>query len=319
MENKLNFTEMKNPFAPDTNEYELDNLQGNSLTFEEGFNSPVRPSMNLFEIYEDKVKNDNALGKSILARNQYSKFYQNVDFEMNPFWSQAVDWLDLFNFFDLETPANKARTYDNELTFDIEFFLEEPWFSDDMKVLSTLSVNKTRKIAKKYNFSKFHLNKMKNSNDDSQSMLSSQKVEDYEKLSHLIQCLKKTKGVDKTQIDETLIARNIKYGQEKVAQQLRIPYRRYKSILNKWGIITTAGRKVKNLNLELQLVKWAMEHKSTGQMLTRKMIKDMAIEMSQEEGNSTTTNLSKGWLDKFVKRHEEIKIYLTSQKGRKGL
>jgi hypothetical protein len=249
---------------------------------------------------------------------------------MNPFCSQEVDWIDLFNFFDLEILASKARTYDNELTFNYDISLDKVWFSDDLKVLSTISVKKPRKIAKKNKFSKFHLNMIKNSNDDLKSMLSSQKVEDNKssctqievslgKISHLIKCLKKTKGVDKTQIDENLIARNIKSGQEKVAQQLWIPYRRYKSILNKWGVRTTAGRKVKNLNLELKLIKWAMEHKSSGKILTRKMIKDMAFEMSEEEGKSSATNLSKGWLDKFVKRHEEIKVYLTSQKGRKGL
>jgi hypothetical protein len=91
MENKLIFTEIKNPFAQDKNEYDLDNLQGNALTFEEGFNSPVRPSMNLFEIYEDKEKYDNALGRSILDRNQSDKFNKNVDFEINPFCSQGVD------------------------------------------------------------------------------------------------------------------------------------------------------------------------------------------------------------------------------------
>lgn len=85
MENKLIFAEIKNPFAPEKNEYDMDNLQGNALTFEEGFNSPVRPSMNLFEIYEDKEKYDNALGKSVLDRNQSDKFNQNVDIEMNPF------------------------------------------------------------------------------------------------------------------------------------------------------------------------------------------------------------------------------------------
>jgi hypothetical protein len=314
MENKLIFTEIKNPFAQDKNEYDLDNLQGNALTFEEGFNSPVRPSMNLFEIYEDKEKYDNALGRSILDRNQSDKFNKNVDFEINPFCSQGVDWLDLFNFFDLEIPVGKARTYDNELTFNYDISLKEKWFSDDLNVLSTLNVKRSRKIAKKNKLSKFHLNMIKNSNDDLQSMLSSVKVEDnkssctqievsLEKISNLIQCLKKTKGVDKTQIDENLIVRNIKCGQVKVAQQLWIPYRRYKSILNKWGIKTTAGRKVKNLNLELQLVKWAMEHKSSGEILTRKMIKDMAIQMSEEEGKSSASNLSKGWLDKFVKRH----------------
>lgn len=91
MENKIIFTEIKNPFAPDRNEYDFDNLQGNALTFEEGFNSPVRPCMNLFEIYEDKEKYDNTLGKSFPNRNQSDKFNKNVDFEMNPFCSQEVD------------------------------------------------------------------------------------------------------------------------------------------------------------------------------------------------------------------------------------
>jgi len=78
------------------------------------------------------------------------------------------------------------------------------------------------------------------------------------------------------------------------------------------------------LQLESELVEWALKIKDAGLVLTRKMIRDKASEFSNElsidgESSSKKVSLSKGWLDKFVKRHEEIKDYLTSQKGKKGL
>lgn len=146
---------------------------------------------------------------------------------------------------------------------------------------------------------------------------------DPAKLEKLLRCLNKTRGVDKSQIDESIVAKTIELGQQKVADSLNIPYRRYKSILNKVGIRTTAGRKVKNLQFETKLVEWAMEIKEMDQILTRKMVKDKAGEFIKEfikqgEVSLRKIRLSKGWLDKFVKRHPEIKEYLTSQKGKKG-
>lgn len=156
--------------------------------------------------------------------------------------------------------------------------------------------------------------------EDKKSASSIQIEVDSEKLTKLLNCLEKSKGVDKTQIDENIVARTVEFGQEKIAQQLNIPYRRYKSILNKCQIKTTAGRKVNNLKLENDLVEWALKIKDAGVILTRKMIRDKATKLYHEDSTSTKkVNLSKGWLDKFVKRHEDIKEYLTSQKGKKGL
>jgi hypothetical protein len=52
------------------------------------------------------------------------------------------------------------------------------------------------------------------------------------------------------------------------------------------------------------------------------MIKDKAenlIPLLVAEGDNSLKilRLSKGWLDKFIKRHAEIKNYITSQKGKK--
>lgn len=143
------------------------------------------------------------------------------------------------------------------------------------------------------------------------------------KLEKLIKCLTKTKGVNKDQIDSEIVARTVEFGQQKVAKSLHIPYRRYKSILNKVGIKTSAGRKVKNLNFENLLVEWSLKFKYEKKVLTRKMIKDKAEILIKEliaEGDVSLRKirLSKGWLDKFVKRHQEIKEHLTSQKGKKG-
>lgn len=333
MENRQNFTENNNLFASDRNEFDMDSIQINSFAFEEGLKNPIRPSMNWFEFYEGKEKYDLSLKIPLSNTNQPQKFVQKFDFEINPFKEQTDDLFDSFSFFDLDSPVEKARSYEYELTSDFDLSIQKLWFSDDMIMLSTINQRNQRRMTKNdkmvYNQKKLYF---KNLNEDIQHISSSQRVEGkkssssssqlevpFEKVSMLMKCLQKSKGVDATQIDIDLIARTMEFGQEKVAQQLRIPYRRYKSILNKCGIKTSAGRKVNNLRLEMQLVKWAMQIKANSELLTRKMIKDKANELSKEDKNSSKTNLSKGWLDKFVKRHEEIKVYLTSQKGKKGL
>ena len=191
----------------------------------------------------------------------------------------------------------------------------------------TSKIRETNKIDNQNVLEKLPLNvslpKLEDKNS-SNSFIISPKSIDPEKLSNLLKCLSKTKGVNKDEISEDLVEKTIEFGQQKVAEQLCIPYRRYKSILNKVGIKTTAGRKVQNLKLETALANWAMEMKYTGTTLTRKMIQNKAAEIiknliSQGDSSLEKVRLSKGWLDKFVKRHEEIKEYLTSQKGRKGL
>jgi hypothetical protein len=147
---------------------------------------------------------------------------------------------------------------------------------------------------------------------------------DSAKLEQLIRCLTKSKGANVDKIDNDVVARTVELGQQRVDEDLNIPYRRYKSILNKVGIKTTAGRKVKNLQLETQLVNWSTQIKESKKLLTRKMIKDEAqsiISKLIEFGDLSLKKirLSKGWLDKFVKRHPIISEYITSQKGKKGL
>lgn len=147
---------------------------------------------------------------------------------------------------------------------------------------------------------------------------------DSAKLEELIKCLSKSKGVNKQQISNDIVARTIEFGQKKVADELNIPYRRYKSILNKVGIKTNAGRKIKNLQLETKLIDYAIEIKEAQLILTRSMIKDQASNIITELVDSGDVSLkkirlSKGWLDKFIKRHEIISNYITSQKGKKGL
>ena len=182
-----------------------------------------------------------------------------------------------------------------------------------------ISLNKKEEVANKEEASKSE--EMAKQKKDTSSTLP---AVDPEKLSELIKCLTKTRGVNKDNIDADIVAKTIEFGQQKVAQDLNIPYRRYKSILNKVGIKTNAGRKVQNFKLEAKLVEWALSVKSSSGLLTRKMIQDKGSEFIHQltlEGDKSVekVRLSKGWLDKFVKRHEDIKQYLTSQKGKKGL
>mmetsp|Transcript_6763 Transcript_6763/g.7693 ORF Transcript_6763/g.7693 Transcript_6763/m.7693 type:complete len:190 (-) Transcript_6763:97-666(-) len=159
--------------------------------------------------------------------------------------------------------------------------------------------------------------------DESGSVSVNNQSSTSDKLQLLLKRLRKTKGVDQTQIDEHLLEKTSELGQKKVAELLNIPYRRYKSILGRAGIKSCAGRKIKDTSFETKVVNWALQVKAANKILTRKMIKDNAtvtVGKLIAQGNSSLKklSLSKGWLDKFVKRHPEIGEYLTSQKGKRS-
>ena len=233
---------------------------------------------------------------------------------------------DLSNYFedfkDLEDPMCHSADEKKQSSKKIEEIVKEmDEIKEIMKSESQSICNPQLMNPKKNNHTKI---------EEKKSMSSySPASYDSAKLLELQSCLMKTRGVKKSEIDESIVERTKELGQQKVAEQLHIPYRRYKSILNKVGIKTNAGRKVKSLHFESMLVEWACRIKLSGEMLTRKMIKDKATQIKEEltgtdkeklsVNSLKKVNLSKGWLDKFIKRHQEIKDYLTSQKGRKGL
>lgn len=74
-----------------------------------------------------------------LTINQPQNFEQKFNFEFDPFKEQTDNLFDSFNFFDLDTPVEKARSYEYELTSDFEFSIQKLCFSDDMKLLSTIN------------------------------------------------------------------------------------------------------------------------------------------------------------------------------------
>lgn len=340
MESKQEFGIRANPFKPAKDQLLVtNNNHDHELAFGWDILFYPKSGINYFESEEDRNKYDNQV-----INSGYSKFeeVQKLDYKFNfglhPFKEidQSFDFL--YNFNQEIIFPDQALSYEDELTIQLDFSMSPRCLSADAKIQK--EENNPREKA--FNDTKmcqnnfFHARKDEEFRPNLFHKISSQKVEerkgsgsstplsvDSAKLQKLLKCLNKTKGIDKSQIDEDIVARTIEFGQQKVAESLNIPYRRYKSILNKVGIKTSAGRKVNNLQFETQLVEWAIHTKNSGKILTRKMLKDRASLIIKElilagESSLRKFNLSKGWLDKFVKRHEEIKEYLTSQKGKKG-
>lgn len=261
----------------------------------------------------------------------------NFSFDLNP--QKAAQ--DAFEFaFDLPLECNfpeLARSYENELTFEVDFSVSPRCLSQEVgSKPSTAKVQRNgEKAAHRANVhpkigefsgadeSFEFINNHRNKYEERKSSSSCSPISfDDAKVQKLLKCLKKTKGVNHKLIDEEIISKTIELGQQKVAELLSIPYRRYKSILGKVGIKSSAGRKIKSTNFEIKLVEWAYSIKSSSSILTRKMIHEEAIRIieqliKQGESNLKKVRLSKGWLDKFIKRHPDIKEYLTSQKGKK--
>lgn len=328
MENKQRHSLSNNAFVSSSTQFiNNNNNQDTDIQFDDSFRFYEKHSLNYFDQeFEDREKYENQL-----LTGEYRAKYE--DAEQRP----------LFNF---GFPSFKVEDdlFADPFNFELDYQLAPKACSDeDGLTLKLMSLDSPRcKSADLFTIDKKNreMNNKPLNKKQSKALLpvqnSSDKVEEKKssnsssplsvdpiKLQKLLKCLNKTKGVDKTQIDEDIVARTIEFGQQKVADSLHIPYRRYKSILNKVGIKTCAGRKVKNLNFENLLAEWSLKVKDQSNLLTRKMIKDKAEELIKEliaEGDLSLRKirLSKGWLDKFVKRHVEIKDYLTSQKGKKG-
>ena len=272
-----------------------------------------------------------------IIQNDFQKNFYKFDFEPLTLRNLENPFEESFNFNLEYTIPNMAHSYPkNELTYDFGLSPNsKKCFSTDnlfeskheeqnipQKVTGQEHLTAKEKLKQLSVIPVHQVTPNKKLEERKSKCSNSSESVDSAKLKRLIQCLSKTKGVDKSQIDEEIVARTVEFGQQKVAESLNIPYRRYKSILNKVGIKTNAGRKIKNLRFETELVDWALSIKVTGEVLTRKMIKDKAVElinMFVKDGESSLKkiNLSKGWLDKFIKRHQEIRDYLTSQKGKK--
>jgi len=308
MEKKQDYSNKDIQISSDINEAPKNPLQ-DSFSFNYGLWDFQRPTTNFFGQYEEDASFHRA----------------NVNYNISPLYDMSEGLLNPFQAFELDTPAYSPRSYENKLDSQFDFLLGEDYLSKGWKsennkhnVVKISPVQNTNSI-QKMEISKSQEWERKESSDPSSPV-----TVDPEKLAKLLSSLSKTRGVNQLKIDEHIVDRTVEFGQQKIADELNIPYRRYKSILNKWGIKTTAGRKVQNLRLETQLVDWATTVKSSSKILTRKMIKDKGAEILQQltsQGDETVerVRLSKGWLDKFVKRHEDIKNYLTSQKGKKGL
>ena len=332
---------------------QLDDIQNNVEDFPDLFEAPSiqnRSNLNPFEAFDDHHKMANSMFGDAFASSSIKLDVPNNDykFDFGPsLFKEPREFLDdPFNFnLEYEAPENE-RSYQYQFEMDLEFQLSDTpsYFSWGNKV-----PEKAYKLVKSMQKDHFqqsiyqneepvnrHVEEIKHSvleNDafhqlghsfyDNRSSPKSEYSWNSEKLEQLIRCLTKSKGVNKQKIDNDIVARTVEFGQQKIADELNIPYRRYKSILNKVGIKTSAGRKVKNLKLETQLVEWSLKIKESNKLLTRKMIKDQASKIIKELILSGDTSLkkirlSKGWLDKFVRRHPTLAKYITSQKGKKG-
>lgn len=340
MESKQAFGIRANPFKSTKNQLMAgNNNHDHELAFGWDLLFYPKSGINYFESEEDRNKYDNQVINAGYGKfEEVQKLDDKFNFGLHPFKEIDESFDFPYNFDQEINFPNQARSYEDELTLQLDFSISPRCLSADIQALKEEN-NPKEQAPKEANVCQNNSVRARKDEEIRPVLFhnfSSQKVEerkgsgssspisvDSAKLQKLLKCLNKTKGVDKSQIDEDIVARTIEFGQQKVAESLNIPYRRYKSILNKVGIKTSAGRKVNNLQFETQLVEWALSIKNSGKTLTRKMVKDKASMIIKElilsgESSLKKFNLSKGWLDKFVRRHEEIRDYLTSQKGKKG-
>ena len=302
-----------------------------------------RSAMPLFAPFFEQSKGANIFGEEFPSQNIQNEA-QNEMYKFHfgtPLFKESRHALDdPFNFkLEYELP-DEARSYENKCEFNLELDLtnspsfysfdylnaEKSKFDSNKAVSHFDGADEEEQIKPVEELKQVQItsNIVTANHFDNRSSPKSQYSCDSAKLEQLIRCLTKSKGVDVNCIDNDIVARTIEFGQQKVADELNIPYRRYKSILNKVGIKTTAGRKVKNLKLETDLVAWAANVRESQQLLTRKMIKEEAARIIRNliqlgDQSLKKIKMSKGWLDKFVKRHPAIAEYITSQKGKKGL
>ena len=327
----------------------LDDTLQNTENYQNYFDSSVfglRPSLGCFGPFDEnpKITSSIFLNDFEFKNIHTDEVKDEIKFKFDPEPSKdARDLLENpFNFnFEYELPE-VAKSYNDEFSFDFELTPSEQKFHsfDDKKIINLKDANKIGSNLKEIYSEKqkqvgqieelkepmfdTSLSNFMPSNVHGRALSPASDFSfDSNKLRELTEILKKSKGVNKDKINDEIISRTVEFGQQKVAEELNIPYRRYKSILNKIGIKTIAGRKVNNLQLETNLVGWSLEIKEANKLLTRKMISEKATNIIRELSSSgdvslKKTRLSKGWLDKFVKRHPNIADYITSQKGKKG-
>lgn len=307
--------------------------QQENADFEYGFRQFEKPSMAYFGFDAEKDKEFPYFTNT----QAFEKNFKEEE-EIQYFSEPKIEFDNHLHFLEMETASPHSKSLDNKPFFAYERILSEPDNSFAFRSEYDEEFMKNRKapsvvVKQDQNEREFPASSLitpivevpsPEVADKVNSSSGTPRSVDPEKLSKLFKCLKKTKGIDHDMITEDLIERTMELGQQRIAEQLQIPYRRYKSILNKVGIKTIAGRKVQNQKLESVLVEWALQVKSTGKMLTRKMVQTQAAVfqkdlINQGEKSLEKVRLSKGWLDKFLKRHEEIKCYLTSQKGKKSI
>ena len=129
-----------------------------------------------------------------------------------------------------------------------------------------------------------------------------------DKLMQLQNTLRLIKGVKLSKVDDGILSRTFTFGQKSVAEQLNIPYRKFKSILNKLGIKINAGRKINSPTFEHELIEWINQLSKCNKYPSKDLIKRKAQEIRRKMisyGNESMKKFkfSKGWLDKFLKRN----------------
>jgi hypothetical protein len=146
MENKNTFG-ATNSFNNTKGHFITNNLDDGELSFEDSFRAYPKTSMNCFGYFEDRSKFDNPL------RLEFSNKPNNLDdrptfnFDQNPFKEPEETPRGLFNFFQLDSPVEHARSFEKELTEDLDFSYSHLYFSADLKTLQDKEEKRQEKAA----------------------------------------------------------------------------------------------------------------------------------------------------------------------------
>ncbi|CAI2370079.1 unnamed protein product [Moneuplotes crassus] len=334
MEQSQKFNQTKEIFPRDISKSLTEGIpQKATVGFSDGLRAFEKSSITCFAFDHEREKE----GLHFTESHPIEKYFS--DEHKMKYLSEAKVAFDSYqNYFGMQQTSPDSKSLDNGLLFNYDMILSEYDNPNAFRSDLDLGMMKNRRtvsspIKKEQGIKSLEMSLKEKSiikiptcgmKVKSQTSSSTPRSVDSIKLSTLLKFLAKTRGVDKSMISEDIVDRTIELGQQKVAEQLQIPYRRYKTILSKAGIKTIAGRKVQNLKLETKLVEWCLQAKSTQKVLSRKMIQRQAIALQKNfikkgEKSLEKVKFSKGWLDKFVKRHEQIREYVTSQKRKKNM
>jgi hypothetical protein len=121
------------------------NLDDGELSFEDSFRAYPKTSMNCFGYFEERSKFDNSLRLEFSNKPNNLEDRPTFNFDQNPFREPEETPRGPFNFFQLDSPVDQARSFEKELTDDLDFSYSHLYFSADFKTINDMEEKRQEK------------------------------------------------------------------------------------------------------------------------------------------------------------------------------